>query len=488
MRMLATVVLLFFACQLVPAQNTDGRITLGLRGGANMWFNDYKDRKIAPGGDVVFRYGISPVFSLGLIGGYEQLKIEQKEPDLQRTEGYLKVDGIPVSLIAWFNLSPGSRVAPFLYAGVGGMMYKRQNGFGIYVPENTWYKTMHIPVGFALEAFAGNSVSIVVDVGYRFMDEWTDNLNIEGSMPDGYATAKAGLHFYLGSSDSDDDDYDGLTNGEERKLGTNPKSPDTDRDALRDGEEVKKYTTDPNNPDTDGDGLTDGEEVRTYNTDPKVADTDGDGLNDGDEVRKHGSNPLKEDTDLDALKDGAEVAIHLTNPSNPDTDGDKLNDGDEVNIHKTDPKNPDTDGGTARDGVEVERGTNPLDPSDDIKKPELTAEVGAAIVLEGVTFRSGSTEISPESEGILQKALNTMRQNPAIVVEIRGHSDNTGSRATNMRLSQQRAESVRTYLVNRGIAPARVTARGMGPDYPIAPNTTSDGRAKNRRIEFYRIK
>jgi outer membrane protein OmpA-like peptidoglycan-associated protein len=480
--------LLLFAYQIAPAQNTDGRITLGFRGGANMWFNDYNDRKIGPGGDIVFRYGFSRAFSLGLMGGYEQLKVEQKQLDGQRTQGYMKVDGIPISLVAWFNLSPGSRVAPFLYVGVGGMMYKRQNGQGIYVPEDKWYKTMHIPVGFALEAFASSSVSIVVDVGYRFMDEWTDNLKIEGSMPDGYATAKAGLHFYLGSSDTDDDDYDGLTNGEERKLGTNPRSPDTDRDALRDGEEVKKYNTDPNNADTDGDGLTDGEEVRTYKTGPKVADTDGDGLNDGDEVRKYGSNPLKVDTDLDELKDGAEVAVHLTSPTNPDTDGDRLNDGEEVNVHKTDPKNPDTDGGTARDGVEVDRGTNPLDPSDDIKKPELKTAVGAAIVLEGVTFRSGSANITPQSEAILQKALNTMRQNPSIEVEIRGHTDNTGGRSTNMRLSQQRAESVRSYLVNRGIAPARLIARGMGPDYPIVPNTTRDGRAKNRRIEFYRVK
>ncbi|MGB2958010.1 MAG: OmpA family protein, partial [Bacteroidota bacterium] len=92
------------------------------------------------------------------------------------------------------------------------------------------------------------------------------------------------------------------------------------------------------------------------------------------------------------------------------------------------------------------------------------------------------------SEAILQTVLNTMRQNPTIEVGIRGHTDNTGGRNTNMRLSQQRAESVRSYLVNRGIAPARVIARGMGPDYPIAPNTTRDGRAKNRRIEFYRVK
>ncbi|MCK5573388.1 MAG: OmpA family protein [Bacteroidetes bacterium] len=488
MKAVATVLLLLFASQVMTSQNTDRRIAIGIRGGANMWFNDYKDRKMGGGGELMLRYGFSRVFSLGVAGGVEQLKVEQKVTDPQRPEGYLKLDAYPVSLIGWFNLAPGSRVSPFLYVGVGGMIYKRQNGFGIYVEENKYYNTFHIPVGFALEAFAGKSVSIVVDLGYRFMDEWTDNVKIEGSMPDGYATAKVGLHFYLGSSDSDDDDFDGLTNGEEAKLGTNPNNPDTDRDGLRDGEEVKRYGTDPLNPDTDSDGLTDGVEVRTYKTDPKVADTDGDGLNDGDEVRLHGSSPLKVDTDADGLKDGAEVTVHLTNPSNPDTDSDALNDGDEVNVHRTDPKNPDTDGGTARDGVEVTRGTNPLDPADDIKKPELKAEVGVAIVLQGITFRSGSAQITPASEQKIQTALNTLRQNPEIIVEIRGHTDNTGSRTTNLRLSRQRAESVRNYLVNRGIAPQRITAVGMGPDYPIAPNTTGERRATNRRIEFYRIK
>ncbi|MGB6032800.1 MAG: hypothetical protein WBH55_08185, partial [Bacteroidota bacterium] len=69
MKFVATIMLLLFAYQLAPAQNTDGRITIGFRGGANMWFNDYKDRKIGHGGDIVFRYGLSRVFSLGLMGG-----------------------------------------------------------------------------------------------------------------------------------------------------------------------------------------------------------------------------------------------------------------------------------------------------------------------------------------------------------------------------------------------------------------------------------
>ncbi|MEM5776584.1 MAG: hypothetical protein AAGU05_16390, partial [Anaerolineaceae bacterium] len=77
-----------------------------------------------------------------------------------------------------------------------------------------------------------------------------------------------------------DDDGDGLTNLEERTLGTNPNNPDTDGDGLTDGEEVNIYGTNPKNNDTDGDTLLDGYEVNELHTSPKLADTDSDGIND----------------------------------------------------------------------------------------------------------------------------------------------------------------------------------------------------------------
>jgi hypothetical protein len=77
-----------------------------------------------------------------------------------------------------------------------------------------------------------------------------------------------------------DDDGDGLSNQQERNLGTNPEDRDTDNDALSDGEEVNEHNTDPNNPDTDDDNLFDGQEVNTYRTNPRIPDTDGDGIRD----------------------------------------------------------------------------------------------------------------------------------------------------------------------------------------------------------------
>src|SRR5881396_1626917 len=75
----------------------------------------------------------------------------------------------------------------------------------------------------------------------------------------------------------------------------------------------------------------------------------------------------------------------------------------------------------------------------------------------------------------------------SIRIEIAGYTDGTGSAATNLRLSQARAEVVRAYLVSRGVSPTRMIARGYGASNPIAVNTTPEGRAQNRRVELHQL-
>lgn len=248
------------------------------------------------------------------------------------------------------------------------------------------------------------------------------------------------------------------------------------------------------NKDTDGDGLSDGDEVLKYHTDPLKADTDGDGLSDGAEVMTHHTDPLKMDTDGDGLNDGEEVTKYKTNPLAKDTDGDQLSDGDEVLKYHTNPLNPDTDGGSVFDGVEVARGTNPLDANDDVVKAKPKDEIdigtvgGAAIALEGIEFDVAKATIRPSSDSSLNKALKMMANHPELEVEIRGHTDNSGKREKNVKLSHDRAESVKKWLIDRGIAASRMTTKGFGPDSPIAPNDTPENKQKNRRIEFARTK
>lgn len=118
----------------------------------------------------------------------------------------------------------------------------------------------------------------------------------------------------------------------------------------------------------------------------------------------------------------------------------------------------------------------------------LKTEVGKAIVLEGVVFKSGSAQITTASNLILNSARKTLEENPEITVQIQGFTDNVGKAKSNLKLSQKRAEAVKAWLVKNGIAASRITAEGYGDTNPRGDNKTAEGRQKNRRIEFFRIK
>lgn len=397
-----------------------------------------------------------------------------------------------------YTLANFSRTYPYAYAGAGALFYHVKelpaSRFGDVEPSG-W--TIGVPAGLGYHIKFDETYSMEINAGITYT--LTDNLNFykEGSPKDMFYNFGVALVFYpyqsapkkeeKGMDPAKDSDGDGLTDTEEINVyKTNPNNRDTDGDGLSDFDEVKKHNTDPNKADTDGDGLNDGAEVNTHKTDANKADTDGDGLKDGAEVNTHKTNPLMSDTDGDKLSDGDEVNTHKTNPLMVDTDGDTLNDFAEVMTYKTNPLKKDTDGGTISDDVEVARGTNPNDKNDDVKT--IKSEVGQAIVLEGILFNTGSAEILPASEEILMEAYNTLLINPEMEVEIQGHTDNKGNKAKNMQLSLDRAESVKTWLVGKGISGARISTKGFGPDKPIATNNTDAGRAKNRRIEFVRSK
>lgn len=104
-------------------------------------------------------------------------------------------------------------------------------------------------------------------------------------------------------------------------------------------------------------------------------------------------------------------------------------------------------------------------------------------VLEDVRFASGKATIEPESFARLDALVEFMTHKKSATIEISGHTDNVGKKAINKKLSQDRADAVRDYLVSKGIAADRITAVGYGDEKPIAPNDTPEGRLKNRRIE-----
>ena len=118
--------------------------------------------------------------------------------------------------------------------------------------------------------------------------------------------------------------------------------------------------------------------------------------------------------------------------------------------------------------------------------PEMKREVRRLLqrAMQGIEFETGKATIKRKSYPILDQVAAIFTENPNYIVEIQGHTDNTGKPEMNKKLSQQRAESVMKYMVERGIASERLSAVGYGDEKPIADNKTAAGRQKNRRVEF----
>lgn len=236
---------------------------------------------------------------------------------------------------------------------------------------------------------------------------------------------------------------------------------DSDSDGIPDAEDKC--------PDQVGDG-SGGAEAGCPNPDP-----------DGDSV------PLE----LDKCPNVAGVAPDGCPP--PDTDGDGFNDAEdkcpeEAGVAPDGCPDPDPD----KDGLVGEADKCPQEPETkngyqdkDGCPDEMPEKVKAfSGVMEGIEFDTGRATIRWKSRATLDKVATDMNEFPKVRVLIIGHTDSDGDRDANVTLSQQRADSVKAYLVKKGVAGDRIETKGAGPDSPIADNDTPEGKQKNRRIEF----
>lgn len=105
----------------------------------------------------------------------------------------------------------------------------------------------------------------------------------------------------------------------------------------------------------------------------------------------------------------------------------------------------------------------------------------------GITFDVGKSTIKPESMGEINRIVQLMNENPTLKFSVEGHTDSTGNPASNQTLSEARSKAIVDKLVSMGISADRLTASGKGQNNPIADNSTDEGRAKNRRVEFVKI-
>jgi OmpA-OmpF porin, OOP family len=112
------------------------------------------------------------------------------------------------------------------------------------------------------------------------------------------------------------------------------------------------------------------------------------------------------------------------------------------------------------------------------------AVVGASVNLKSVLFAQAKTDILPESYPELDLVVHFLQNNPNVRIELLGHTDNRGVHADNVKLSQQRVNKVKDYLVSKGVESKRITGKGFGGTRPIASNDTEESRRMNRRVEF----
>jgi OmpA-OmpF porin, OOP family len=134
------------------------------------------------------------------------------------------------------------------------------------------------------------------------------------------------------------------------------------------------------------------------------------------------------------------------------------------------------------------------EPEDAGTQLELTAEelaarlaTGERIILSSVTFESGGATLLPEGHPVLGQIVVVLRDEPGLRLGIGVHSDTQGGAEFNLRITQERADAIRDWLVSQGIAAERIEATGYGEQRPVAPNSAAAGRRQNRRIEIFAL-
>ena len=258
---------------------------------------------------------------------------------------------------------------------------------------------------------------------------------------------------------------------------------DTDKDGIPDKDDACPDVAGPKEfngcPDTDGDGIPDKDDacpdvagLKEFNGCP---DTDGDGIADKDDACPEVAG-LKEfngcpDTDGDGVPDKDDKCPDVAGPAEnggcpwPDTDGDGVLDKDDLC--------PEVAGPASNKGC-------PEPTTDDQKKLNQYAKT--------ILFDTGKATIKFESAEILNQIINVLKKYPNSRFRIEGHTDSTGKKQKNIELSQNRADAVKIYLIQGGIASNRLESQGFGPEKPIASNKNKKGRALNRRVEINLIK
>lgn len=118
---------------------------------------------------------------------------------------------------------------------------------------------------------------------------------------------------------------------------------------------------------------------------------------------------------------------------------------------------------------------------------ETSINATGSCSIYGVLFDSGKSSIQPSSASCLNEMVKLLRKNAGWKMQVEGHTDNVGGKEANAKLSQARADAVRTWLTGHGVAADRLTAKGFGETKPVSPNVDEAGRSKNRRVDLRKL-
>lgn len=427
-----------------------------------------------------------PVRNLGLEGEASYTKTQ-----IVSTEN--EVSNIPIRARLTYNVPLGDYASAFqIGAGYVRDLYRKSEHFN----DNGITGLVGLRLGVSDNVF----VRLAATIDYV--------PSPAASRADNYANFGGQLGLGLLLNNRSDSDRDGVKDKLDR-------CPDTPR-----GEQVDATGCSASQRDTDGDGVKDnvdkcpntppGEQVDANGCSASQLDADGDGVTDtrdkcpntpkGEKVDANGCS----DQDADGVTNSADkcpdtpkgeaVDANGCSESQRDADGDGVKDSADQcpNTPKGEPVDArgcsrDTDA----DGVPDGRDKCPSTPNgqavDENGCPVLFEGGKKEVILKGVNFEVNKADLTEDSKLVLKDVATSLAARPDVRVEVQGHTDISGGRALNMRLSKARAQAVEKFLEENGVSPGQLTAKGYGPDKPIASNKTKDGRAQNRRVQLVQL-
>ena len=392
--------------------------------GSVVFMDDDADRRLddsVGGAQFNVGYRLTEVFHLEGVLGYSQYDGWPSWPAVTQKGSQ---DFLDISLNVLSNLNPGGRFSPYILAGFGYLGTETNLGSEENRPSAT--------AGFGFSWDVGRS-AFAIRGEYRARFALEENNNFTDWI------TTLGVQYSFG-----------------HKRTAPPPVSDTDQDGVPDDVDQCLYTALGATVDeagceilvdSDGDGVLDRKDL-CANT-PKgapvddygcLSDVDGDGVTD----------------DIDECPNTVSGAAIYVNGCERDDDNDN------VLNHRDDCPNT--------------RAGAPVDVNG--------CEIGSTYELRGVNFASNSDRLLSGAEQVLNDAANWLKKNPHLVVQVAGHTDSDGDALMNLGLSERRAYTVRDYMINSGVHPNNLTAKGYGESQPVASNATTEGKAENRRVEL----